>query len=222
MARGVSRAAFIALTIVACASCRLPLQEGPDCSTKATSAKADDAIFATGPAAASAAAKISAAGSVLYFGRSSSRPSSSTIALDTDWDRSIVKGNYVSCDDGTEEWADYYVVPVTAKLSTADNLFSATLTGTVENAADNSGDLWVHFDDLHLADLKGTFSWRDVLGWSAESDICADVRIKFGALLQKSVTKTLVQRDQLQGFINVECPSDSPPKIVFSAVASFD
>jgi hypothetical protein len=142
--------------------------------------------------------------------------------LDVAWDQSSVKGNFVSCDNGTEEWRDYYVVPVTATLSTADDLFSATLTGTVENAADASGDLWVHFDDLHLDDLRGTFSWRDVLGWSSELDVCADVRIKFAALLQNSGTKALVHRDQIQGFINVECPSDNPPKIAFSAVARFD
>ena len=221
MAGGV-RLAFILSIVAGSVSCRLPLQEGPHCVPKATSAKADDAIFATGPAAASEAAKISAAGSVLYFGRSSSLPTSSTISLDTAWDQSVVKGDYVSCDDGTEEWRDYYVVPVTAKLSTADNLFSATLTGTVENAADNSGDLWLHFDDLELSDLRGTFSWRDVNGWSSESDVCAGVRIRFGALLQKSGTKALIQRDQIQGFINVECPNDTPPKIAFSAVASFN
>lgn len=214
--------AFILATMVGCASCRLPLDESPHCSPKATSATADDAIFATGPAAAAEAAAISATGSVFYYGRSATLPTESTIMLDVAWDQTSVKGDYVSCDDGTEKWKDYYVVPVTATLSTADDLFSATLTGTVENAADASGDLLIHFDDLQLDDLRGTFSWRDVLGWSSEVDVCADVRIRFAALLQKSGTKALVHSDQIQGFINVECPSDIPPKIVLSAVARFD
>jgi hypothetical protein len=208
-------------SMVGCVSCRLPLDESAHCSPKATNATADDAIFATGPATAAEAATISAAGSVLYFGRSSSLPTQSTIMLDIAWDQSSVRGDHITCDDGTDKWGDYYMVPVTATLSTADELFSATLTGTVENVADSSGDLSIHFDDLHLDDLQGTFSWRDVLG-SSEVDVCADVRIRFAALLQKSGTKSLVHNDQNRGFINVECPSDNPPTVAFYALAKFD
>ena len=219
--RGVICRAFILSTVLGYASC-YPFGNKPQCDSRPRSAAADDPTFAKGPAAASAAASMSASGNVSYSARASTLSTSSTISLDIAWDQSVVNGSFLTCDDGSEKWGTYFQVPVTANLSTADNLFSATVTGNVENAADGSEDLSLHFDDLALSDLHGTFSWRDVNSWSSESDVCANVSVRFSELLQKAETKTLVHRGQLPGFINIECPSDTPPYVAFSAVANFN
>jgi len=81
--------------------------------------------------------------------------------------------------------------------------------------------LELYFNDLALSDLHGTFSWRDVNGWSSESDVCADVRVRFGELRLKAETNTLVGSGQYPGLLNIECPSDTPPLIAFSAAVNF-
>ncbi|HYQ04203.1 MAG TPA: hypothetical protein VER96_36275 [Polyangiaceae bacterium] len=207
--------AFILSTVVGSVSC-YPFGNIPHCDSDTTSVTADDPKFASGPAAAVAAATMSASGTVSYSNRSSSLPTSSTLSLDIAWDQSTVEGSHLTCDDGSEKWGSYFTVPVTAQLSTSDGLFSATLTGKVKNAADGSRDLELYFDPMALSDLHGSFSWRDVNGWSSESDVCADVRILFSELRLKADTVTLVQQGQLPGFINVDCPSETPPVLVFS------
>jgi hypothetical protein len=165
---------------------------------------------------------MSVAGNVSYSGASASLPTSSQISLQIDWDQSSVSAQRVTCPNEDGRWVGPYVIPVRAKLTTADGVFSETLSGTVENLKDNSGDQIVHFNDLALSDLQGTFSWRDVSAWSKESDVCAGATLRFGMLLQKSSTKAITLQDTLPGFINVECPSDTSAPIVFSALPTFN
>lgn len=219
-AKGAFCHAFILSTLLGYAAC-LPPGGPAHCDADQRNVTPSDANFAAGPARAVAAATITASGTVSYSGRAPALPTSSTLSLDIEWDQSSVAGTFFICDDGNDRWDTYFTVPVTAKLSTADNLFSTTLTGTVKNAADGSRDLEIYFDNLALSDLHGTFSWRDVNGWSSESDVCADVRVQVGWLRLEAETNTLVRGGQYPGLINIECPSDTPPRIAFSAAVNF-
>ena len=217
MRTGRLRSVLVLLGIVQCASC-LVSGEGGVCSTQWVTSQAADSSFADYFAGASVAAKMSVAGNVSYSGASASLPTNSKISLQIAWDQSSVSAQRVTCADENGRWVGPYVVPVSAKLTTADGLFSETLTGTVDNAKDNSGDQMVHLNDLALSDLQGTFSWRDVSAWPTESDVCAGATLRFGSLLQKYPTKAITLQDALPGFINVECPSDPTAPIVFSAL----
>jgi hypothetical protein len=214
------RSILVLLGVVQSASC--VMGEGGVCSTQLVTTQAGDSSFAGYPAGATVAATMSATGNVTYSGASASRPTSSKISLQIAWDQSSVSAPFVTCPDGNNRWQGPYEVPVKAKLTTADGLFSETLTGTVDNAKDNSGDQMVHFKDLALSDLQGTFGWRDVSAWSTASDACTGAILRFGMLLQKSSTKAITLQDALPGFINVECPSRTTAPIVFSAVPTFN
>lgn len=183
----------------------------------------DDPKFAGNPAGASMMPTRLATGTLAYSGRKPSLPSMSNMSLQIGWDGSSVTGIYRVCTDGTTRWDNPFQVPVEANLSTEDNLFSAKLTGTSTTSADNSGNLTIQFNDILLTDLKGTFSWRDVNGWSSESDVCAGARIRFATLHEAWSTKAVSVQDGLSpAFINVECPTGTDAAIVFSAVPSFN
>lgn len=215
------RSILVLLGIVQCASC-LVSGEGGVCSTEWVTSQPGDSSFADHFAGASAAAKMSVAGNISYSGASASLPTNSKISLQIAWDQSSVSAQRVTCPNQDGRWVGPYIIPVTAKLTTADGLFSETLTGTVDNAKDNSGDQMVHLNGLALSDLQGSFSWRDVSAWSKESDVCAGAMLRFGMLLQEASTKAITLQDTLPGFINVECPSDPTAPIVFSALPTFN
>lgn len=145
----------------------------------------------------------------------------STTGLNTAWDETAVTGEYVTCDDGREKWRDAFEVPVTAELVTADELFSETLTGVLKRDPANLANRRLELDDLPLPSVRGKFGWRHVEGWRSESDICGGATFRFGALILDAKTNALQQLDETPGFLNLECPAETPPQVPFFALAGF-
>lgn len=212
--------AIIFTTLVACASCRLPLEESYRCDPNLITVTKDDPRFESGAARAVEAAKLSTSGDLLYFGGTSSVPES-TFTLTLQWDETTVTGVYDTCDDGTEKWRDDFRVPVTARLSTGDELFSETLTGVVKKDPADLANSRLELDDIPLASLQGRFGWEQVAGWQSDSDVCEDATIRFGALILDSKTGAIRQREETPGFLNLQCPTEEPPEVPLFAVAGF-
>jgi len=124
--------------------------------------------FDAGPAAAAGSATRDWEGTLNYF---DTKPSHLTTSfeLSMNWSGepvTVLSGPCIQGDAGQSSRPPY-AIPINAQFVTGDGWFAETLHGTVADATDGTGDLLVGFDDLDFSQLKGSFQWTDLSGFTA-------------------------------------------------------
>jgi len=124
--------------------------------------------FDAGPDAAADSATRVWTGTLNYFDTQSSHLTTS-FELSMNWSGEPVTVLNGPCIEGSEGQSSRppYRIPILAQFATGDGWFAETLHGVVTEATDGSGDLTVDFDDLDFSQLKGSFQWTDLSGFTA-------------------------------------------------------